>query len=429
MATATDIFLPETFARGVPYDLFRELRAHHPVTWIPERPVGAWPAGPGYWAVVRHADVKKVLQDYETFSSYAGGAQLRDPDTPEDLEFLRSMIVNQDPPEHSRLRRSIAAAFSPRAVRELADAIEERAAHLVDSVADSGAVDFAELVADLPIWALCHILGMPQQDCPLIYDWTNRVIGYQDADYAGGARVDPESLTDIGRMSLALRTVPAPRSGGAPVNPRSRAALADIFAYAHALADAPRPGSLMARMQEGGLNREEFELMFFGLILAGNATIRASAPGGLHALLTHPQEFQRLRAQPELLDSAVEEMLRFWSPGIMFRRTCTRDTELAGQRIRSGDKVGVYMVSANRDEAAFVEPDRFDIARTPNDHISFGYGPHYCSGAHIARIELKAMIRQTIERLPDLEIASPPVRMTSNFVNGLKHLPIRWRTA
>ncbi|MCX4238852.1 cytochrome P450 [Streptomyces sp. NPDC020707] len=428
MANSSTIFLPATYARHVPHELFRHLRDTQPVSWVPEPAVGDWAAGPGYWAVVRHADTKTVLQDHETYSSHLGGAQLRDPDSAEDLAFLRSMIVNQDPPSHTRLRRSVATAFSPRAVRELEEAIEGRAAHLIDSVIETGRTDFAHLVADLPVWTLAHVLGMPEQDRPLIYDWADRVIGYQDPEYAEGAPVDPDTLTDMGRASFALREGRRTRPDGTRANPRAREALADIFAYAHSLADAPRTGSLMACLLDGGLNREEFELMFFGLVLAGTVTLRASAPGGLHSLLTHPREYEKLRAHPELIDTAVEEMLRFWSPGIMFRRTCARDTVLAGQVMRKGDKVGVYLISANRDERAFDRADRFDITRSPNDHISFGYGPHYCSGAHIARMELRAIIRQTVSRLPGLEMAGPPARMESNFVNGLKRFPLQWRT-
>ncbi|MCC2277871.1 cytochrome P450 [Streptomyces sp. ET3-23] len=428
-APASQVFAPATYARGVPYALFRELRDRSPVCRVPEPAVGPWPAGPGYWGVFRHADVKYVLRTPELFSSSLGATQIRDPDTADDLEFLRSMVLNQDPPAHSRLRRIVAAAFTPRAVRELETAIEERTRALVDGVAHRGAADFAELAADLPVQTLADVLGVPQQDQRLLFDWANRVIGYQDADYAQSSTADPASLTPMGRAALALRpSAPPVRPDGSPVNPRSRHGLPDMFHYAHALAEAPRPGSVMATMAAEGLAREEFENMFFILVVAGTETLRNSLPGGLLTLLDHPDQFELFRARPDLTGPAVEEVLRHWSPVVHIRRTAARDTELGGVRIRRGEKVVVHHPSANRDERVFADPDRFDITRTPNDHVSFGFGPHYCLGAHLARAQLRAMLRTAADRLPGLERAGEPVRLTSNFLNGLKHLPVRWRT-
>ncbi|MEU3353740.1 cytochrome P450 [Streptomyces sp. NPDC037389] len=422
------VFDPATYARGVPYALFRELRDHAPVCRVPETAVGPWPAGPGYWAVFRHADVKQVLRDTGTFSSHLGATQIRDPDTEGDLAFVRAMMLNQDPPAHVRLRRIVAAAFTPRATRELETAIEARARALVEEAADRGEADYVELAADLPIWTLAHILGVPEEDRRLLYDWSNRVIGYQDADHAGSSTADPDALSPLGRAALAHRPATLVRPDGTPLNPRSPEALTDMFHYAHALADAPRPGSVMARMREGGLTGDEFETMFFLLAVAGNETLRNGIPGGLHSLLDHPGQYEALRRRPELTDSAVEEVLRHWPPVLDIRRTAARDTELGGQRIRRGEKVVVYHASANRDERVFPDPDRFDITRTPNDHVSFGFGPHFCLGAHLARTQIRAMLRATLDRLPGLERAGEPVRLTSNFQNGLKHLPVRWRT-
>ncbi|MEU8926201.1 hypothetical protein AB0D10_35610 [Kitasatospora sp. NPDC048545] len=262
-ARANRIFLPATYAEGVPYDLFRELRAEAPVCWVEEPAVGDWPAGPGYWAVLRHTDVKQVLRSPEDFSSHLGGTQIRDPDTPADLEFARAMMLNQDPPDHSRLRRAVAAAFTPRALHELTTAIEERAAELVQAIRHLGEADFVPLAADLPVWTLARILGVPEQDRQLLVDWSNRVIGYQDPDYARSSTADPSQLTDMGRTALVHRPTALTTRDGRPLNPRSRAALADMFAYAHALAEQPPPGSIVARMREAGLTAAEFETMFF----------------------------------------------------------------------------------------------------------------------------------------------------------------------
>ncbi|WP_316519933.1 cytochrome P450 [Kitasatospora brasiliensis] len=427
-ARANRIFLPETYAEGVPYELFRELRAEAPVCWVEEPAVGDWPAGPGYWAVLRHADVKHVLRSPEDFSSHLGATQIRDPDSPADLEFARTMMLNQDPPDHSRLRRAVAAAFTPRALRELAASIEQRADELVTAVRPLGQVDFVPLAADLPVWTLARILGVPEQDQQLLVDWSNRVIGYQDPDYADSATADPALLTAPGRAALARRPTAVTTPDGRPVNPRSRAALADMFGYAHALAEQPPPGSIVARMLEAGLSTAEFETMFFLFAVAGNETLRNGLPGGLYSLLTHPDQYRLLCRRPELTASAVEELLRFWPPVLEFRRTATRDVVLAGRRIRGGDKVVVYHASANRDPSVFPDPDRLDLTRRPNDHVSFGFGPHFCVGAQLARIQFSALLRRVVAELPGLELVpgARPTRLVSNFQNGLKNLSIRW---
>ncbi|MFI6292056.1 cytochrome P450 [Nonomuraea sp. NPDC050790] len=413
------VFLPATYDSGVPYELFARLREETPVRWIPEPAVGPWRAGPGYFGVFRHKDVKQVLRTPEDFSSHRGATQIRDPETPADLEFVRAMMLNTDPPGHSRLRRIVAAAFSPRAVRLLERTIAERAAALFAA----GECDFVEVAADLPVWTLAHVMGVPEGDRRLLHDWASRVIGYQDAEHAGLSTADASRLSPMGRLALAAR--PRPRPG---TNPRSKAALADMFAYAKALAAAPTdPASVMSAMLRGGLTEAEFQNMFFLFAVAGNETLRNGIPGGLLTLLSHPAEHARLRADPALLPSAIEEMLRFWPPVMNFRRTATRDLTLAGRRIAQGDKVVVYHASANRDPAAFAEPDRFDAGRTPNDHVSFGFGPHFCLGAHLARVQMRAVFAELLRW--EVTLTGAPVRLTSNFQNGLKHLPVRLRPA
>ncbi|GAA4941748.1 cytochrome P450 [Nonomuraea thailandensis] len=412
-----EIFTPSTYDTAVPYDLFARLREESPVRWIPEPPIGPWREGSGFWAVFRHADVKHVLRTPQDFSSRLGATQIRDPDTSADLRFVQAQMLNMDPPDHSRLRRIVAAAFTPRAVRALERTIAERAAALFEE----GECDFVEVAADLPVWTLAHVMGVPAQDRRLLYDWASRVIGYQDDDYAGLSTADVASLTPVGRLALAARPELGPG-----VNPRSRAALGDMFAYAHALARTPVDGeSIMAAMREGGLTEEEFENMFFLFAVAGNETLRNGIPGGLLTLLQHPAELARLRADPSLLDCAIEEMLRFWPPVMHFRRTAAREVTLAGQAVRAGDKVVVYHASANRDPSVFPAPDRFDLARTPNDHVSFGFGPHFCLGAHLARAQFRSVFRELLTW--DVELAGSPRRLTSNFQNGLKHLPVRLR--
>ena len=445
-----EIFHPQTYADAVPYARFAELRRTSPVCWIEEPAVGAWPAGPGYWGVFAHADVKRVLRDPQTFSSHLGGTQIRDPETADDLGFVRAMMLNQDPPAQSRLRRIVAAAFTPRAVRALEETIAERARVLVDAVLPAGRADFVEVAADLPVWTLARIMGVPDEDRRLLYDWANRVIGYQDTDYAGLTTADAAALSPLGRAALAERPATMTRADGRPLNPRSRAGLADMYAYAHGLAAgstdavggagaaggpdaapdaaaAAVPTGIVARLLAEGLTDAEFENMFFLFAVAGNETLRNGIPGALLTLLQHPDQLADLRRDPEArLDTAVDELLRHWPPVMQFRRTATCDVTLGGRAIRAGDKVVVYHASANRDETVFPDPDRLDLTRSPNDHVSFGFGPHYCLGAHLARTQMRAMLGQVLTRMPRIRPDGDPVRLTSNFQNGLKHLPVRW---
>jgi cytochrome P450 len=426
-----------TYRTGAPHDAVDRLREAGPVVWVPEPASNGWPAGSGYWAVLSHAAVKEVLRDATRFSSHLGGTQLRDPATPEDLNFVRRMLLNQDPPVHNRIRSLLSSAFVPRAIAAIEAEIQQRAEALVTAVADRGHCDLvADVVGDLPVATLAAVLGLPEEDRGLLYDWSNRVIGYQDADYAYSDTFDPATGTALARAALAHR--PEPDDNGNLPDPRSRAGLADMYAYAHALATHrranPAPEAdrdvlslLLAAEYEGTrLDVDEFETLFFLFAVAGNETLRNGIPGGMLTLMQHPDQYQLLLERPELLPGAVEEMLRYWPPVIHFRRTATADTELAGQPIAAGDKVAVYHLAANRDPAVFADPHRFDITRADNDHVSFGFGPHFCIGAHLARTQMRAMVGELINRLGRLEPDGDPVRLQSNFQQGLKSLPVRW---
>ncbi|MGF1596392.1 MAG: cytochrome P450 [Acidimicrobiales bacterium] len=422
-----------TYRTGAPHAAVDRLRAVGPVVRVPEPALGGSPAGPGYWAVLGHAETRAVLRNAAVFSTHAGGTQLRDPVTADDLAFVQQMMLNMDPPDHSRLRGLLSKAFVPRAVAAIEAEITARARELVTAVADRGRCDLVtDVVGDLPVAVLAAVLGVPDEDRGLLYDWSNRVIGYQDADYATSSTFDTASGTDLARAALAVRPAPAP--DGTLPDPRTRAGLADLYAYAHGLADLRRadPGddvvSLLLRATYEGtvLSNEEFETMFFLFAVAGNETLRNAIPGAMLTLIEHPDQYELLLARPELLAPAVEEMLRYWPPVIHFRRTAVADVELGGQRISAGDKVAVYHLAANRDPAVFDDPHRFDITRTGLDHVTFGFGPHFCLGAHLARLQMTSMIGEILARLGRLELDGEPVRLQSNFQQGLKHLPIRW---
>jgi cytochrome P450 len=426
------VFDPDTYLRGMPHDAFARLREREAVTWVEEPPVGPWPAGPGFWGVWRHADVRQVLRDPRLFSSHLGATQIRDPATPADLAEVRRSMLNMDPPEHSRLRGLLARAFTPRAVALLEHRIEQRARGLVDGIAEAGDCDFAKVAAELPVLTLADVLGVPESDRHLLFDWASRVIGYQDEEYSTIDITDRGGATAMARAALAVR--PRPAADGRMPDPRTRGGIPDLYTYAQQLAEHRRrhPGddvmSILLQQVDGDSGRvsvAEFENLFWLFAVAGNETLRNGVPGGMLALLQHPAEYAALAADRSLLATAVDEMLRWWSPVVHFRRTATRDCEIAGHPIAAGDKVVAYLASANHDERVFTEPGRFRAGRIPNDHVAFGHGPHFCLGAHLARRQMRALFAAVVDEIEEVELAGEVVRLRSNFQNGVKHLPLR----
>lgn len=398
-----DVFDPRVYARGLPHALFRELRDAHPVHWQEEYELLGWPPGPGFWAVTRHEDVVRVLKDSGTYSSHLGATQIRDPD-PADLPFIRRMMLNQDVPHHGRLRRLVSRAFVPGRIDRFEAAARRRARELLTAARERGP-DFDLVAAVTDEYALLNLtdlLGVPDGDRALLLEWTERVIAYQDPD-------EPKVTGPDGR----------------PVNPRSPAMLAEMFAYAQALAAHKRRSpadDVMTSLAHAGLADAELEMFFFLLTVAGNDTVRAAAPGGFLALAEHPGEQRRLREGGAGPDTAVDELLRHHPPVLSFRRTAVRDTELRGRPIRAGDKVVVFHASANYDERVFTDPRGLDLTRAPNPHVSFGDGPHVCLGAHFARLQLRVLHEEALRILPPYELAAPPRRLVSNFINGVKEL-------
>ncbi len=431
------VFDPSTYVEGVPFDVLARLRREQPIVWVEERPVLGWPGGPGFWLVLRHADIVQILSQPQLFSSALGATQIRDPATPESLRYVRRMMLNMDPPEHSRLRRLLTRSFTPRAVAQLEDRIREHARAIVARVvgdAESGLCDFArDVAADLPLLTLAEVLGMPAADRMLLFDWSNRVIGYQDPDYASSAEFDLSGGTPMAREALRHRPTPGP--DGSMPDPRTREGIPDLYAYAHLLAQEKRrhPGSdlmsiLLAQVDDDGgqVSAEEFENLFWLFAVAGNETLRNGLPGACIALLEHPAVQDELRADLSLMSAAVEEFLRWWTPVMTFRRTAATDCRLGGVEIHAGQKVVVSFTSANRDEAVFSDADRLDIHRHPNPHLSFGHGPHFCLGAHLARVQMRALFAEVLTRMGHLEYNGEPKYLRSNFQRGVKRLPIQW---
>ena len=407
-----DLANPATYGAGVPFDEFARLRADEPVSWVDEpvlvrRGAGRATAisGTGYWAVTSHATVSAVSRDPVLYSSAAKGVFLADPRSRADIERNRDLLISMDAPRHTKLRQVVRAAFTPRAVRELRASVEAHAQALTDRVTAAGRFDaVADLAAELPLLVLADLLGIPRADRALLYKWSNALVGFDDPDFGGG---------DIGAY---------------------RSTFFEAFGYARAAAECrrlrPRDDliTLLATKEVDGtrLTEAEFCCLWLLLVVAGNETTRNLISGGLLALSRWPGERDRLVRDPRLIPVAVEELLRWVSPIMQFRRTATADTELAGQRIRAGDKVVMYYISANRDESMFRAADRLDVARSPNPHLAFGLGPHFCLGAHLARLEAAAMFDSLSPYLPRFELAAPATRMESNFMNGLKAMPARF---
>jgi cholest-4-en-3-one 26-monooxygenase len=391
--------LAGTWGRGVPHDQFDRLRAEAPVCWHPE------PGDTGFWAITKHADVREISHDSTTYSSELGGTFIPTADE-EALASLRLTILNMDPPKHNRYRRLVSKGFTPRMITALVEEIERRAAVVIDDVCERGEVEFVEeIAAQVPVQMICEMIGLEPEVWPRMFEISNHLIGSRDdPDYQelpGGPNAAAMEIY------MLCDEVAADRRA----NPRD-----DIMT---ALVQAEIDGE---RLDDSELN-----LFFITLIVAGNETTRNLINHAMLAIIEHPDQAQRLRDDPSLWDTAVDEMLRWGSSIHNFRRTATRDTELRGVPIREGDKVVMYYASANRDEDVFVDPHRFDVGRTPNDHVTFGGGGvHYCLGASLARAEIRATMRQIVERLPDLELAGPPNRLHSDFVNGIKTMPVRF---
>ncbi len=391
--------LASTWGKGVPHDQFDRLRREAPVYWHDE------PDDTGFWAVTKHADVRAVSHDHHTYSSELAGTFIPTPEE-EALAQLRLTILNMDPPKHNRYRRLVSSGFTPRMISRLVEEIERRAAAVVDAVCEKGEVEFVEeIAAQLPVQMICEMIGLEPEVWPRMFEISNQLIGSRD---------DPD-----------YQELP-----GGP-----EAAAAEIYALCDAVAAdrraRPRDDIMTALVQAeiDGERLDDFELnMFFlTLVVAGNETTRNLINHSTLALIEHPDQARRLRDDPSLWDTAVDEMLRWGSSIHNFRRTAARDTELRGVPIAAGDKVVIYYASANRDEDVFADPHTFDVGRTPNDHLAFGGGGvHYCLGASLARAEIRAMMRQLVGRLPDLELAGPVDRLHSDFVNGIKTMPVRF---
>jgi cholest-4-en-3-one 26-monooxygenase len=394
--TPVDLSDSRSFVPGVPHAWLAHLRRHDPVHWQDE------PGGPGFWAVTRYADCVTVNRDYERFSSAARGTmpfELAE----DEIAQQGLMMLNMDPPLHTRYRRLVNKGFTPRMVRDLEVSIHRSTDAIIDQVIEKGEADFVtDLSAELPLQVIAELLGVPHDERHKMFEWSNRMVGNADPEYQSQASE---------AMDAAM----------------------ELYAYAAELFAKKRAdphGDLMSVLTTVEVDGErlselELELFFLLLTVAGNETTRNLMSGAMHAFFQHPDQWQRLVADRELLPSAVEEMLRFVTPVMNFRRTAMGDVVLSDTAIAEGDKVVFFHASANRDEEVFADPDTFDIARDPNPHIAFGGGgPHFCLGANLARMEIRVMFEHLLDRMPDIGPAGDAQRLQSQFINGVKHLPV-----
>ena len=408
-----DLVDPDNYVERIPFEWFDFLRRQHPVVWHDE------PAGnKGFWAVTRHDDLVNVHMDWQTYSSEKGAVALEELDE-EQLQIRRSMLET-DPPRHRELRNICNKRFSARGVGAYEDFIRDVARTVLDRALEKQEFDFTiEVAKELPIRFLCAIFTVPQDDAPLLIRWGDAMIGNQDPEFTDAVvdQVDTE----------AYRNLPF----------RSPIAL-ELFEYAHRQRDQrleePQDdviNAITVAQREGVLTEHDYDNYFGLLMIAGNETTRHTISHGMQALIEHPDQMKMLLDDPSLIPNAVDEILRWATPVMHFRRTATRDHELRGQPIREGDKVVTWYISANFDELTFDDPYRFDITRkNAGEHVTFGPGgPHFCLGAPLAKLETRILLQELLPRLRSIEITGRVERMRSNFVNGIKHMPVRVQLA
>jgi cytochrome P450 len=409
LLTDIDLASHDFFVDAFPHEAFRLLREDDPVHWQPEPPPNH-----GFWAITKYHDVETVIDDPATFSSEHGGVILEEM-APDELAARKSMMET-DPPRHTRMRKIASPLFTPRAMKEYEGYCRDIARDVLDKALAKGEFDFVlEVAKELPIRVLVRILGVPDEDTDRLIEWGDTMIGNTDPEYTSLV-IDRDDTSDYRLMPF-----------------RSPAA-ADMMNYGHRMAEirAEDPRSdlvtklVHAEVDGDRLSTRDFDNFFVLLVVAGNETTRNGISHGMQALMDNPDQLKLLQDEPSLIPGAVEEMLRWGSPTIMFRRTATRDTELRGVTIKENDKVVVWFASANYDEEVFPDPFRFDVTRTPNRHFAFGAGgPHFCLGAPLARLEMRVMFEELLPRIKGLESAGEVSRLRSNFINGIKHMPVR----
>lgn len=400
------------FEAGLKFDAFKLLRNNDPVHWNPGNEFVK-----GWWDITKYEDVLTVSRAPMLFSS-EGGIVMFEPRDPEMAGQAANgngkMLITMDPPRHVRLRRLVNKGFTPRAVNAMEGHIRKITNELLDAAAPKNSIDFVtEVSANLPLAVICEMMGVPQSDRALMFQLTNKVLGPGDPEYQTDVPEDQRGTPEAARTTGNIGTMHMFGYFAQALMERRTNKHEDLVAL---LADSELDGE--------ALTDEDILWFCFLLILAGNETTRNAISGGLQALCENPSEKARLLADMSLLPSAVEEILRYVSPVTHMARVANEDTEIRGKKIAKGDRVVMWYPSVNRDEDVFPDADRFNITRTPNDHLAFGIGEHFCLGAGFARLELRVMFEELFKRFPNVEMAGPVERLRSTFIGGIKHLPV-----
>ncbi|ALG12649.1 cytochrome P450 [Kibdelosporangium phytohabitans] len=392
---------PDVYATRLPHQEFAELRQSAPVWWnsTPQRDCGF--DDDGYWVVSRHSDVKEVSRNSDVYSSSENTAIIRfGPDiTREKIEAQRLIMLNMDPPQHTKVRAIIQRGFTPRAINSLRDALADRAERIVKTAATEGTGDFVlDVACELPLQAIAELLGVPQDDRHKLFDWSNRMISYDDPEASQPELASAELLGYSWNMAEERKRCPAHDIVTTLVN---------------------------ANIDGENLSSEEFGFFVLLLAVAGNETTRNAITHGMYAFLENPEQWERFKAERPA--TAADEIVRWATPVMVFQRTAKVDTELGGMEIKAGQRVGLYYSSANFDAEVFDDPYTFDIGRDPNPHLGFGgTGAHYCIGANLARLEIDLMFNAIAEHMPNIAKAADPVRLRSGWLNGFKEFQVTY---
>jgi cholest-4-en-3-one 26-monooxygenase len=396
---------PEIYKTRVPAQELAELRRAAPVWWVAQRRGSAGFDDDGYWAVTRHADVMAISKAPEVFSSSENTALIRFQEgiPRESIDMQRIILLNMDPPDHTRMRGIVSRGFTPRAIGALRKTLADRAERIVRGALEHGTGNFVtDVAAELPLQAISDLIGVPQEDRSKVFTWSNQMVGYDDR---------PPGEEEVGQMAAM-----------------------EILGYSMTMAEDRRASPrddivtklINAEIDGHGLDDDEFGYFVLMLAVAGNETTRNAISHGMLAFLDHPEQWELFKA--ERPETASDEVVRWATPITVFQRTAVKDTVLGGQEIKAGDRLGLFYRSANFDEEVFDQPERFDVRRNPNPHLGYGgYGTHYCLGANLAKLEIDLIFNAIADHMPDIKKAGDPTRLRSGWINGIKELPVRYR--